>query len=114
MPAQDRKQIGVIRHYLSARREHLDKFDTLIDLYPLHRRLRRRHGYWLLHFFSFAFRNFWRGTTLWLQYNYSVTADALFGGDRTQALEEKMHAKMQQMEAEDPTLRGRVFSAADK
>ena len=114
MPALDQKDIGVIGNYLSARREHLDKFDTLIDLYPLHRRFWRRYGSWLLHFPGFALRNFWRSTTLWLQYNYSVAADAVFGGDRTEAFQEKMRAKMRQMEAEDPSLRARVFSVADE
>jgi hypothetical protein len=46
--------------------------------------------------------------------NFSVAADALFGGDRTPAFGEKMHAKMQEMEEEDTSLRARVFSAADK
>jgi hypothetical protein len=114
MSSQDRKQIGVVGDYLSARREHLDKFDTLIDFYPLHRRLWRQYGYWLLHFPGFALRNFWRSTTLWLQYNYAVAAEAIFGGNGTQAFEKKLCANMRQMEAEDPSLRARVFSVAEE
>jgi hypothetical protein len=104
----------VIGNYLSARREHLDIFDTLIHFYPLHRRLWRRYGYWLLHFPSFAFKSFWRSTTLWLQYHYAVAADALSGGDHTDAFEGRMRTKMREMEAEDPSLRARVFGAADE
>ena len=104
----------MIRDYLSVRREHLAKFDTLIDFYPLHRRLWRRYGYWLVHFPGFVFRNLCNGATLWLQYNYSLAADAVLGGGRTQAFEEKMCAKMHQMEAEDPTLRARVFGVTEE
>jgi len=92
----------MIGHYLSARREHLDKFDTLIGL--LSSASPPVATPWILvaPLPRFCIPNLRNGATLWLQYNYSVAADAVFGGDRTHAFEKKMCAKMHQMEAEDP------------
>lgn len=96
MRSQDRTQIGVIGQYLSARREHFDKFDTLIDLYTtapptvatrwilvaLLPKLRIQESLAAIQLLSWA--------------------DALFGGDRTQAFKKKCASKCRQMKKEIP------------